>query len=285
MVNTLPCLHIIINNAAQTVRRNPQYYAHLMETELLPVHQLPSQIQTVVESNMHFLTNTTGLMLAPSKESSAGSFGSQQESIISSPQLHHSASMSQAQLIDEDFTVSKSMFPEGSYDVHNQQIDLRTHNSWLMRMHEVPTIEMIEVTAVNAIAPFIINKGLKPLMLKIPEEDKFIINVSAMEGKFYRFKTVNHPHTNMAKASLNMMTRTSADDYAKDRIYMNAVDTGWITDENPFERAQDIAKTGFQTPIDEEEASSRILDPIFACVHDGVKEWGKFYKDYAQSEW
>jgi hypothetical protein len=26
-------------------------------------------------------------------------------------------------------------------------------------------------------------------------------------------KTVNHPHTNMAKAALNMMTRTSAQDY------------------------------------------------------------------------
>lgn len=41
----------------------------------------------------------------------------------------------------------------------------------------------------------------------------------------------------MAKASLNMMTRTSAADYANDSIWMTAVDTGWVTDENPFMKA------------------------------------------------
>lgn len=81
---------------------------------------------------------------------------------------------------------------------------------------------------------------------------------------------------------------------------MNAVDTGWITDENPHERAEQIAKTGFMTPIDEQEASSRIVDPvhnckviltflmhaqIFSAIADGVKEHGKFYKDYGHSEW
>jgi len=33
-------------------------------------------------------------------------------------------------------------------------------------------------------------------------ESKFIINVSAMEGQFYRFKTERHPHTNMAKVNV-----------------------------------------------------------------------------------
>src|SRR5260221_2568565 len=105
-------------------------------------------------------------------------------------------------------------------------------------MAEVPTVELLEVELVNAIARFILNARLKPLMLRSPERDKHIVNVSAVEGQFYRrFKTTRHPHTNMAKAALNMLTRTSATDYKNDGIHMNSVDTGWVTDEDPAEVA------------------------------------------------
>ena len=104
-----------------------------------------------------------------------------------------------------------------------------------MRMHEVETPELVEVLAINTVAPFILNARLKPLLEASVFKDRYIVNVSAMEGKFYRYKTAEHPHTNMAKAALNMMTRTAAQDYRKTGIYMNAVDTGWINDE--YERA------------------------------------------------
>jgi NAD(P)-dependent dehydrogenase (short-subunit alcohol dehydrogenase family) len=121
---------------------------------------------------------------------------------------------------------------------------------------------------------------------------KFIVNVSAMEGKFYRYKNETHPHTNMAKASLNMMTRTSAQDFVRSRIYMTAVDTGWINDEKPLDKAaQHFAKHKFQTPIDEQDAASRVLDPIIApllAVQRGEPiepPWGVFLKDYMKCEW
>jgi NAD(P)-dependent dehydrogenase (short-subunit alcohol dehydrogenase family) len=122
------------------------------------------------------------------------------------------------------------------------------------------------------------------------ERDRFIINVSAMEGKFYRYKTPNHPHTNMAKAALNMLTRTSAEDLATNyRIYMNSVDTGWINDENPLEKASRIARENhFQTPIDEVDAASRILDPIFSAIlgeSTTPPPFGMFFKDYKPTEW
>ena len=127
----------------------------------------------------------------------------------------------------------------GQLDGDLQQVDLRTVNSWRLRLADVPTVELLEVHLVNAVAPFILNARLKPLMLQVPTRDKHIVNVSAMEGVFYRaYKTDKHPHTNMAKAALNMLTRTSALDYVRDGIHMNAVDTGWITDEDPI----DIAK-------------------------------------------
>ena len=204
--------------------------------------------------------------------------------------VSHASAMSQMIILPEDVGVSDSILPPGITDVQGQQLDLRQTNSWLLKMDQVSTPEVMECMFINAIAPFVLNSRLKPLMT-IPNDhpDRYIINVSAMEGKFYRYKMANHPHTNMAKAALNMMTRTSAEDLAKNhRIYMNSVDTGWINDENPLERANKTAKTNlFQTPIDELDAAARILDPIFSGVTNSGqhKEYGKFLKDYRETEW
>src|SRR4029453_5340978 len=119
-------------------------------------------------------------------------------------------------------------------DAGLQQVDLRAINSWRLTLAQVPTPEMLEVQLVNSVAPFILCSKLKPLMMRTPNRDKHIVNVSAMEGIFSRgTKTDKHPHTNMAKAALNMMTLTSARHHVHDGIYMNAVDTGWVTDEDP----------------------------------------------------
>jgi len=124
-------------------------------------------------------------------------------------------------------TLARELFPEGLLDQDLQQVDLRDRNSWRLLLAEVSTVELLEVHLVNAVAPFVFNARLKPLMLKAPGRDKHIVNVSAVEGQFYRrFKTTRHPHTNMAKAALNMMTRTAATDYFHDGIHMNSVDTG-----------------------------------------------------------
>lgn len=234
-----------------------------------------------------------------------------------SPSLNlSSAQMSQLAFLPEEKSdhlnpsTLQLLFPAGHRDVNNQQIDLRNHNSWTMKLDEVPTVELAEVFAINTIAPTILNARLKPLMKRskpIPSlmgnmNWKFIVNVSAMEGKFYRYKSSNHPHTNMAKAALNMMTRTSAQDYIKDNIYMTAVDTGWINDEKPIERAmKHEERHDFQTPLDEIDAASRVLDPVIgplkalqdiladgdsgAVPTDLEPPWGYFIKDYMKSEW
>lgn len=207
--------------------------------------------------------------------------------------------------------------PSGERDAHGQQLDVRASNSWLLKLGEVSTPETVEVFCINTLTPFILNGHLRPLLERSPHADRYIVNVSAMEGKFYRYKQPTHPHTNMAKAALNMMTRTSAEDYAKvSGIYMNSVDTGWINDENPLPTARRIAaEHGFQTPIDEVDAAARLLDPVVMgrraceaasldaeCGKDGeVSEgqaqrdgaadsqehplWGRFLKDFAATEW
>jgi NAD(P)-dependent dehydrogenase (short-subunit alcohol dehydrogenase family) len=124
-------------------------------------------------------------------------------------------------------------------------------------------------------------------MLRTPGREKHIVNVSAVEGQFYRkFKTTRHPHTNMAKAALNMMTRTSAKDYLRDGIHMNSVDTGWVTDEDPAEiAARKVEEHGFHPPLDIVDGAARIVDPIFSGINTGVHVWGQFLKDYAPTHW
>ncbi len=199
----------------------------------------------------------------------------------------HSAELSQIRLVDEDHEDLADLFPQGRLDQDLQQIDLREHNSWRMLLHEVPTVELLETQLVNAVAPFVLNARLKALMLRTPERDKHIVNVSAMEGQFYRkFKTTRHPHTNMAKAALNMMTRTSAADYFNDGIHMNSVDTGWVSDEDPAAIARRKAdESDFSPPLDIVDGAARIVDPIVSGFNTGVHVWGQFLKDFKPTDW
>jgi NAD(P)-dependent dehydrogenase (short-subunit alcohol dehydrogenase family) len=281
LVATLPRLDFLLNNACQTVRRPPGFYQHLMDAERTPVESLHPAARPLLASYEELRRGGT-LQLG---SENSGNLPAQVTGSLEG--IQRAAELSQIPLASEDHIGGTELFPTGQYDGDQQQVDLRAINSWRLRLAEVETVELLEVHLVNAVAPFILNARLKPLMLRVPTRDKHIVNVSAMEGVFYRaYKTDKHPHTNMAKAALNMLTRTSAKDYVADGIHMNSVDTGWITDEDPAAIAErKTAELGFHPPLDQIDAAARICDPFFAGLLTGEHLWGNFLKDYRIDNW
>jgi NAD(P)-dependent dehydrogenase (short-subunit alcohol dehydrogenase family) len=275
-------LDFIVNNACQTVRRPPEFYRHMMAHEAATLQEMPEQTQRLLAAyqgwvGAHLIPGPNGVVMEAAFERRLPSLAG----------LASSAQLSQVPLLPEEHQPQQGYFPEGRLDQDRQQLDLRERNSWRMLMADVPSVELLEVQLVNAVAPFILNARLKPLMLRTPSRDKHIVNVSAVEGQFYRnFKTTRHPHTNMAKAALNMMTRTAAADYQSDGIHMNSVDTGWVTDEDPAEiAARKVAEHRFHPPLDIVDGAARIVDPILSGINSGEHVWGKFLKDYQPTDW
>ncbi len=275
-------LDLLINNAAQTVRRPPGFYAHLMRNEALPFRDLPREAQDLLrpfeecKTQVGIASQDNGLV--PNLEWNGK---------IPGIGISSSAKLSQIPYTHDRALPAEKIFPSGKLDADLQQVDLRETNSWRLRLGEVPTAEMIELQLVNAIAPFVLCNKLTPMMLRENTGQKHIVNVSAMEGKFNRHtKTDRHPHTNMAKAALNMLTHTSARGLEQEGIYMNAVDTGWVTDEDPAvfstRKREDL---DFQPPLDIVDGAARVCDPFFHGILTGKHWCGKFLKDYFPVDW
>lgn len=290
MERKLSRLDLLINNAAQTVRRPPGFYAHMMPNELTPYAELPAGARRILgefEECKRQLEAAGGGMISGATSNEAALPVAWHGPQAPGLGIRASAKLSQIPYSYDSSLAVEEIFPQGKLDADLQQVDLRTTNSWRLKLGEIPTPEMLEVQLVNSVAPFTLCNRLLPLMKRDNTGGKHIVNVSAMEGKFHRFtKTERHPHTNMAKAALNMLTHTSARDLAKDGIFMNAVDTGWVTDEDPAQLSrQKQAMHDFQPPLDIVDGAARVCDPFFDGILTGSHWCGKFLKDYMPCDW
>jgi NAD(P)-dependent dehydrogenase (short-subunit alcohol dehydrogenase family) len=278
-------LDILINNAAQTVRRPPGFYTHLIENENKPIRELPHDAQSLLGFHQNCINQIASLDNQNKQKDLEVTVS--WEDKLPGIGLRASAQLSQIPYSYDHTLNAKQVFPVGDLDADLQQVDLRETNSWRLRLGEIETAEMLELQLVNSIAPFVLCNRLIPMMKRENTGQKHIVNVSAMEGKFLRFKKDSrHPHTNMAKAALNMLTHTSAGELVNDGIFVNAVDTGWVTDEDPVNLARFKEEIhDFQPPLDVVDGAARVCDPFFDGINTGEHWSGKFLKDYFPIDW
>lgn len=247
--NLMNGLDILINNAAQTIRRPFEYYRGLVDIENENMKKLPHDIKDLVIFNK---AGKSFVDIQKSLDRSANDLGNEDD------------------------------FPLGQVDYNGWQLDLRPKNSWNLDATEISAVEFLEVQTVNSTVPFMLCSYLKDLFVRSKGKKKYIINVAASaEGSFsYPRRNSKHPHLNMAKAALNMLTHSIWRSYKKDGIYVNSVDTGWVNYEGTYE-AQKNFYANSRTPLDAIDGAARILDPIFT----GSTEAGKIYKDYREYVW
>jgi NAD(P)-dependent dehydrogenase (short-subunit alcohol dehydrogenase family) len=259
-------LDVLINNAAQTVRRSAEAYAPLVAAEAaaLPEGDLPDVV---------VLGPTTDGAAALPAANGNGHWAPTPHALTALALTARSASPAR-------------IAAETAIDAGGLVPDLHEANSWSQAVDEVDPIELLEVQLCNMTAPFLLVSRLRGAMRASSARRTYVVNVSAMEGQFSRgYKGPGHPHTNMAKAALNMLTRTSAQEMLEtDGILMTAVDTGWITDERPHPQKMRLAADGFHAPLDLVDGAARVYDPIVRG-EAGEDLYGCFLKDYEPSAW
>ena len=255
-------LDILVNNAAQTVRRSPGSYDALVAAERAP---LPPGADVPVLD-----------LAGPSAELTAAL-----------PFRRRLTPEAVTGLALTSGSASLDRVAAGTaLDAGGLAPDLDPVNSWTRRVEGVDARELLEVQLCNVTAPFVLVSRLRPSLAASPARRTYVVNVSAMEGQFGRgYKGPGHPHTNMAKAALNMLTRTSAAEMLeRDGILMTSVDTGWITDERPHPLRARLHREGFAAPLDLVDGAARVYDPIVRGEL-GEDLHGVFLKDYAPAPW
>lgn len=277
-------LDILINNACQTVRRSPGAYSQLIEMESAPLpdlRMLPEMVTFDRISEAHPAA-ISGALAAHAVAHHEG------EPLEVAEAAHNAASLT-ALALKAGHASLEAHLAGTAVDAGGLLPDTQTNNSWTQVVDEVDPLELLEVQFCNSIAPFLLVSRLRPSMraaVQAGARRAYVVNVSAMEGQFSRrYKGPGHPHTNMAKAALNMMTRTSAGEmFETDQILMTAVDTGWITDERPHQDKLRIAAEGWHAPLDLVDGAARVYDPIVRG-EAGEDLFGCFVKDYEPSPW
>jgi NAD(P)-dependent dehydrogenase (short-subunit alcohol dehydrogenase family) len=256
-------LDILVNNAAQTVRRSPGSYAALLEAEQAGPGATAELVEILTFDHVR-------------GERPAAITGGLQRTPAALTELALTAGSASPERIAAGTAI----------DAGGLLPDTAPVNSWTQHVQEIDPLELLEVQLCNQTAPFLLVSRLRPALAASTARRKYVVNVSAMEGQFTRaYKGPGHPHTNMAKAALNMLTRTSAGEMlTTDGILMTAVDTGWITDERPHPMKLRLAEEGFHAPLDLVDGAARVYDPIVRG-EAGEDLHGCFLKDYFPTHW
>jgi NAD(P)-dependent dehydrogenase (short-subunit alcohol dehydrogenase family) len=290
---------ILINNAAQTVRRPTGFYRALAEREYRGYLPPGEGDAYVVDVDLHQSSDPGAALIDEKIEASKLSRHPKPKSLVARvAQLFHATPQRATQLSKISTSALLSQLPLLPGDVDDEQwlvADVETHeadrresNSWTQTIEDVDPVELIEVQCVNTIAPFLLTQGLFAGVSGTREKPKSVVNLAAAEGSFHlSHRRGTHPHTNMAKAALNMLTRTIAHTFAQRHIYVNSVDPGWVSDQRPYNEAvAAMTRGGVVPPLDYRDGAARVIHPIVLATSDSLHAFhGKLLRNYRVASW
>ena len=259
-------LDILINNAAQTVRRSPGSYAHLIDGEraAAAAGRAPEVITFGDARGAHPALLSARARRAPRARAADARRAGARRALRGPRARRHTASRS----------TPAASSPTSRTSTAGRRTSTTSTRSSCSRSSSATRPRRSSSSAACAAR-----------WPPSPARRTYVVNVSAMEGSFGRgYKGPGHPHTNMAKAALNMLTRTSAKEMLGDGILMTSVDTGWITDERPHHTKLRLADEGFHAPLDLVDGAARVYDPIVRG-EAGEDLHGVFLKDYEPTVW
>ncbi len=276
-----PVLDVLVNNAAQTIRRSAGAYAPLVAGEHLPLEGAAPEIR-VLGGYVQSLLPALDAVPSPLK------VAAESQDTVANPDVNALA-----------YAVTPTLRAQSGpprldvLDAAGLQPDAGKANTWTNPIGSVPAAEVLEVQLCNAVAPFLLLNSLRPALVAAASSQSspsgsrryaYVVNVTAAEGQFNRYKTPGHAHTNMAKAGLNMLTRTVGTELASCGVLVTSVDTGWVTDERPWEEKRAAAAAGFTCPLDLEDGAARVYDPIVRG-EAGEALHSVLLKDYGVAPW
>ena len=290
--DNFPHVDILINNAAQTIRRTASYYKYLLPIETKDLNK--EDDKKIIKNDFVNLQNQ--LKEGEKEQNPSKSKTEIKNALIS---LMDNKSKEYQEILPLSVIASQIRIMEEKSQPHvtvmggdGQPYDFsKGKNSWNFEFDEIPFQEFTEVQIINTWTPYYLCVKLKPLMMQSPFPDKYIVNVTSVEGIFNHYKRSSHVHTNMAKAALNMFTRTCGS-YLKDiGIYMTCVDTGWVSPMNEMNSLLDKDKKNsyenefVNVPLDELDGAMRVLHPIIEGIKNKNYLFGILLKDYVKSPW
>ena len=293
--DNFPHVDILINNAAQTIRRTASYYKYLLPIETKDLTK--EEDKKIIKNDFINLQKQLKESESTTKLNNPSQAKKEiQNALIS---LVDNKSKEYQEILPLSVIASQIRIMEEKSQPHvtvmggdGQPYDFsKGKNSWNFEFDEIPFQEFTEVQIINTWTPYYLCVKLKPLMMNSPFPDKYIVNVTSVEGIFNHYKRSSHVHTNMAKAALNMFTRTCGS-YLKDiGIYMTCVDTGWVSPMNEMNSLLDKDKKNsyenefVNVPLDELDGAMRVLHPIIEGIKNKNYLYGILLKDYVKSPW
>ena len=293
--DNFPHVDILINNAAQTIRRTASYYKYLLPIETKDLTK--EEDKKIIKNDFINLQKQLKESESTTKLNNLSQAKKEiQNALIS---LVDNKSKEYQEILPLSVIASQIRIMEEKSQPHvtvmggdGQPYDFsKGKNSWNFEFDEIPFQEFTEVQIINTWTPYYLCVKLKPLMMNSPFPDKYIVNVTSVEGIFNHYKRSSHVHTNMAKAALNMFTRTCGS-YLKDiGIYMTCVDTGWVSPMNEMNSLLDKDKKNsyenefVNVPLDELDGAMRVLHPIIEGIKNKNYLYGILLKDYVKSPW